>query len=228
VKKFLTSGLTLALLLGLASISMASTVYLDVLTGGNADVYTTSNDLSQISLGLDLPLDEFKFTCNLTSGSINDYLAYNSYRYDIDTASILVKGGYALINDRQLRLDVTGGFYNRTIDWDYLETDRYYDKIETESFYSLTVGLDAKLKLDRKAWIDFSYSFGLNPQVETEYYLYSTTSDLDSISLLNLKFNYLFTPEFGASLGYNCETIDYEGSYKDKYSGLTVGAFFRF
>jgi hypothetical protein len=224
MKKILISGLTLVLVLGLASVSMASTVYMDVWSGGEREASSYSKDLSQISIGLDMPIDDFKLACNLTSGTINDFIDRDLYHCDVDTASILLKGGYALINDRQLRLDITGGFYDRKIDWDYL----YNDDIETESFYSLMLGFDAKLKLDKKAWIDFSYSFGLNPQVDIDYYSYSETEDLDSISLLNLKFNYLFTREFGASLGYNCETIDYENSSKEKYSGITVGAFFKF
>jgi hypothetical protein len=231
MKKILISGLTLVLVLGLASVSMASTVYMDVMGGGDVDWGSFSNDLSQVSIGLDMPINEFKFACNLTSGTIDDYLAPSRFHYDIDTASILLKGGYALINDRQLRLDVTAGFYDRIINWDYHEADSEGYYIETESFYSLIIGFDAKLKLNKKAWVDFSYSFGLAPQQERTYSNYHgdyDVYDVDSISLLNCKLNLLLTPEFGVSLGYNCETIDFDGTSKDKYSGVTVGAFFRF
>lgn len=226
MKKVLISGLTLVLVLGLASVSMASTVYMDVWSGD----YDRGNsyDLSQISIGLDMPIDDFKFACNLTSGTFRDYPGYHRYYYDIDTTSILLKGGYALINDRQLRLDVTAGLYDRVINWDYNDI---HGNLETDSVYSLMLGFDAKLKLNKKAWVDFSYSFGIAPQQEWTYSAYYDEYDLldvDSISLLNCKLNLLLTPEFGVSLGYNCETIDFTSSSKDKYSGVTVGAFYRF
>jgi hypothetical protein len=211
MKKFLTSGLILALVLGLATASPASTVYMDVWNGGEFDTgSSTKKNLSQIAVGLNIPMNEFKFSCELTDGTIDCY----GCKDDFDTSGILLTGGYALVNDRQLRVDITGGFYERTLS--------FYYRGDEKSYYSSMLGFDAKLKLDKKAWLDFNYAFGINPR-----YHYYDYIDIDSISLLKCKFNYRITREFGAALGYNCETIK-NGSYKNKYSGITLGAFLRF
>ena len=215
MKKIMALILSLMMLLGLTSVSMASTIYMDVMSGGEYENKSYYNDLSQIGIGFEVPLDDVTLSGIFTSGTREGY-------YDYDTSSFLLKGGYALVNDRQLRLDVTAGLYNR-------ESDFYYEDFYTESYYSLMVGFDAKLKLDKKAWIDFSYAFGLTPKYDLEDdFGYIGTRDLDSISLLNCKLNLLLTREFGVSLGYTSETIDFKNIGKETYSGLTMGAFFKF
>jgi hypothetical protein len=224
MKKILASGLTLALVLGLATAAMASTVYMDVWNGGEIEqnYYSNTTDVSQIVLGFDVPMDEFKLSCNLTTGSIDGYNR-NYHYYDADTSSIFVKGGYALINERQLRVDVTAGFYDRILTFDS------FDNFE-DSYYSLMLGIDAKLRLDKKAWIDFSYAYGISPRGENTFLDENYPFDVESISLLNCKFNFLLTRELGVSLGYSCEQISFDGYYdKEKFtSGLTLGAFLRF
>jgi hypothetical protein len=224
MKKILTFGLTLALILGLATVSLASTVYMDVWNGGKAEQSYFSNtaDVSQIALGFDIPMDEFKLSCNLTTGTIDAYYRDDDY-YDADTSSIFLKGGYALINDRQLRVDVTAGFYDRILTFDH------FDNFE-DSYYSLMLGLDAKLKLDNNAWIDFSYAYGITPQGENSFLDELYPFNVDSISFLSCKFNYLLTRELGVSLGYSYEQISFDGFYdKEEFtSGLTIGAFLRF
>jgi hypothetical protein len=225
MKKIILFGLSLILALGLASVTMASTVYIDFTTDGEVDLDSFTEDFSQIAVGFEMPTDEYKVTCNVTSGTIKNY--FSGYDYtDIDTIGVLLKGGYALINNRQTRFDITGGFYGREIKWDYY----YYHDTDwkKELLYSFIIGFDARLKLNRKAWVDFSYSLGLAPQGEITTFYDSYKYDIDSISLLNCKFNLRLTEEFGASLGYQSETIDLEKNDKMKFAGLTLGVFFKF
>lgn len=211
MKKVLVLVLALILTLGLASVSMASTVYLDVMADGKVDDGTVY-DLSQTSIGLDMPQDEFKFGFDYSNGTID----INSY--DVDTFSFFLKGGYALIDDKQLRLDVTAGYYDRDLDFN--------NGLELSS-YSFMLGFDAKLNLDKKAWLDFSYSFALAPEVKLSTPNGSDSGDLDSISLLNCKFNFLLTNEFGGSFGYRSETLE-GGSDEMTFSGFTLGVFYKF
>jgi hypothetical protein len=218
VKKLFTLGLTLALVLGLASVSMAGTLSLDVIGAGDVDWDNYSEDFSQIAVGLDIPVNEFKLSCDLSTGTVE------SNGYDYDTTGILLKGGYNVINERQLRLDLTAGFYDRKINWDY-----YWDEpTNTTSYYSFIVGFDAKLKLDRKAWVDFKYSYGISPHCDNEDWGETYSYSVDSLSIFDCKFNLLLNPEFGVSLGYHNEIIDYEYLDHETFSGVTIGAFFRF
>jgi hypothetical protein len=220
MKKFSILALTLIMMLGLVSVTWASTVSLDVWSGGEVEQNSYTTDLSQVAIGLEIPINDFKFACNLTSGTILDYKCGYHY-YDVDAASFLLKGGYALVNNKKLRLDVTAGFYDRVITYDDYDNDE-------DSYYSITAGFDAQLKLTQKAWINFSYTYGLAPQGKNTYYDDSDLFHIDSISLLNSKFNVLFTRQFGMSLGYHYETIDFDSSYKEKYSSFTLGVFYKF
>jgi hypothetical protein len=226
VKKFLVLALTLMISLGVASVSLASTVSLDVLSSGEVKVKSNSGsgtpDLSQVSIGIDVPMDKFKFASNISNGAIE-----GTYT-DFDTTSILLKGGYALINNNQIRLDVTGGFYNRERDIYFVHGSHYLGLGEL-SVNSLIIGFDSKFIIDKHIWIDFNLALGISPKLTESLSGYrDQESDLDSVSLLNLKFNYLFTKVIGASLGYTCETIEFNNSYKEEFSGLTVGAFYKF
>lgn len=232
MKKLFTMALTLALTLGLASVSLANTISVDFLHGGEVDWDTpNNNDLSQVAVSFEMPFEEFKFGASLSSGIIKDYEG-QYYDEDIDTASILLKGGYALVNNDDFRLDLTGGFYDRAINWNENQVGNPY--VETESFYSLTLGVDAKIKFSNKAWLDLSYAFGIDPQCDEDYNHDNNydphdieTYDLDSISLFNCKFNFLFNPHFGGSVGYNSE-ISEEGNHTITFSGFTSGIFVRF
>lgn len=229
MKKFLSLTLSMLITLGLASAALANTLYMDIFSGGQVDIEETNEtcDLSQVGVGVDIPFGDIKLAANITSGIIDDY-PYNDY-FDTDTASIHLKGGFAIINDRQVRLDVTGGFFDRIIAYD---NSRYYD--DEESIYSFTVGVDAKIKFNRTAWVDFSYSYGLDPRGKyiyiDNYYEYEDYKSfyVDSISVMSCKLNLLLTDQIGASIGYSKETIGFDRFDKETYSGLTIGAFYKF
>lgn len=223
MKKLISLVLTVILTLGLTTAALAATASLDILTDGKVDSSYSKDDLSQVTLGVDIPLDDFKISCNLNGGQIKE----GKFGFDYDTASIYVKGGYALINDPQLRLDVTGGFYDRQTE----AYDSANNKYPTLSQYAFMVGLDAKVMIHEQAWIDFSYGYGVDPQFDVKYsgphYTYYDTYDLESISVLSCKFNVLLTEQLGVAVGYTTETIDFKDT-KDDYCGLTLGGFIKF
>jgi hypothetical protein len=234
MKKLFSLLFAMLLMAGLTTETLAGTVSLDLFSGGEYEYRSSSGtsiyDLPQTAISLDVPGREFKFACTLTSGTINDYDTDYGYA-DVDTASIFLKGGYALINKKRVRLDLTAGFFTREISWDYLlYSTILHDDIDHDSFYSFTIGFDAKVALNRRAWFDCSYSLGVHPQKERTYFISdSVTGDLDSISVTNFKFNYLFNRRIGLALGYYCENIDFNPyNNKDKYSSVTLGAFYRF
>jgi hypothetical protein len=234
MKKLLCLLFTFNLILGLTTMTLAGTITLDVWGGGEYEYRTsdsaTIHDLPQISLGLEFPAKLYKFAVNISDGKINDYQTDYGYA-DLDTASILLKGGYALVNNKKIRFDLTAGLFDREINYDYLVYSSVLDDyIDTESYYSLTVGLDAKIVLDKRAWLELSYSWGIWPQKErTYYYSKPLTGDLDSIAVINIKFNYLCNRRLGVALGYYCENIEFDlYNNKDKYSSVKLGAFWRF
>jgi hypothetical protein len=221
MNRSLTLCLTVLFILGSASVSLAGTVEMEGWVNGEFND-GAKVDLSQIAIGFDMPMDEFKVAGNISAGTINEY--------DWDTASILLKGGYALIDSDQIRIDLTGGIYNRVIDFkDYVPSGYYNDYYDKDTYSCLLIGIDSKFALTDNMWIDVNYGFGISPQVERNFYYDGpATADLDSIGLFNCKLNVLFTEEIGVSLGYSNETINWDSSAKDTYSGITLGAFYRF
>lgn len=217
MKKLLIPAIALCMVMGFSAVSMAATLSMDILGGGELDDGSEPYDLSEVAVGFEFPNRDFKFAGKVTSGT------YDDLTENLDTASVLLKGGVALVNDRQLRLDLIGGLYSRATDMYHLPYG-----YTTQTYSSLMVGFDARIKLDKRAWIDFSYAFGVNPQMDIDDGDYIYNYDLDALSLLNFKFNMLIAPRFGVSFGYTSDTIDYEGSPKDTYSGLTLGGFVRF
>lgn len=237
MKKLLVLVLTLGMLIGVTSVSMAAgTVSLDVLTSGNFnDDDALSNltddslgdfDLSQTTIGFDIPINNFKIAGSYSSG---DY-KIKHFNGSFDTSSLMLKGGFAALNSKNVRLDITGGYFTRDLDYP-LEINlnkRVYYKHEL-SLSSLSIGLDSKFVFQDNMWLDVDFALGINPKDDISYNGSSESEgDLDSLTTLNLKFNYLFTKQFGGSLGYNWEEWKYKNSWKNTFSGLTAGVFFKF
>jgi len=209
-KKLLVLTLTLMMLLGLASVSMANTLYFDITNGGEVDLENNSGDLSQTSIGANITSDDLKFGFDYSSGTVEN---------DTDALRLLFKGGHALVDDKQARFDITAGYYNRELSNDY------YD--EEASFYSFLIGFDARINFETNAWVELSYNYGLAPEMELSNDTGYLSQDADSLSLLNCKFNYLFSEKLGGSIGYQSEIIDYN-DVRLTVSGLTVGLFYNF
>lgn len=215
--KFLIPVITLTLLLTLASCTLAvNTISMNLLLNGESQLDNTDYDMSQLTLGLTVPVaKKISLGVELASGEIDRYGA------DGDTSSYRIKGAYKIFADQKVSLDLTGGIYHRG-----LEIPGYADY----DVSSLTIGVDGRLKLDSKAWIDLGLALGLLPDEKLdEYFGGYYKADPDSLALFHLKFNYLVNKQFGLSLGYTSESYDSELLPRgNSHTGLNAGAFFRF
>lgn len=223
MKKLLVLALALLMVIGAASVSMAAgTVSLDAFTGDEAKTYSQNFDISQVTLGFDVPIEKFKIAGSFSTGTINEIP-------DVDTTCFMLKGGFAIINDKNLRLDITGGYYKRVSDY-YDEFDGGFIDFD-RSLTSLLIGLDSKFTLQDNMWFELNLGIGMDAELEiTDHPTDDVTKTnlIDSLTTLNLKFNYLFTKQFGGALGYSWEKWEGSDTYKETFSGLTAGVFFKF
>jgi hypothetical protein len=208
-KKVIIPVLTLALMLMLTSAAFAAvnTLSINLTPGGEAEVDGYDYDLSQLSVGLTVPVNnKLELNGEFTSGNIDT-------NYKDGTRSIRLKGDYRIFDDRKLRLDFAGGIYQRSLDlYDY--------KIN-----SLFIGIDGRLIVNKQLSVYSGLSIGLLPEEES----IRGDGDPDSLYLFHIKFNYLLNPRFGVSLGYNSESFNSEVLYGDSYyKGFNAGVFFRF
>lgn len=178
------------------------------LTSGDAEVGAVDGDLSQFSMALTVPLNnKVEFNGEFATGDI-DFSSEN-----VDTTSLRLKGDYRIFEDRTVRLDVAGGYYQRSLD---------LDDYSVSSFFA---GLDSRIKLTPKLWVYGGLALGLINDEEAGH----ESGNPDSLYLLHLKFNYLINPRLGVSAGYFNESFDSELlNDNHSYNGLTFGAFFRF
>lgn len=176
------------------------------LTSGDAEVGRTNEGLDQFSLALTVPLNnKVEFNGEYCQGDID---AHDS----IDTTSMRLKGDFRIFEDKTVRLDVAGGFYQRSLDSrDYKVT-------------SMFAGIDGRIKLTPKLSVYSGLGFGLVNNEDWD----NGSGDANSLMLLHLKFNYLINPRFGVAAGYFSESFDSELTGDNSYNGLTAGAFFRF
>jgi hypothetical protein len=212
MKKMLVPFLVFMLTVTLATGVMAKTLSVDLLLDGDSKVGGTGYDLHQFAVGFAMPLRDFNLSFDVASGELG--------KYD-DTFSWKAKAGYPLFQDKKVELDLTGGVFHRKVEIPY-----YADY----TVNTLFIGVDGKLKLDRKMNVDLGLGYGILPKEELarndgRYY----KGDPDSLFLFNLKFNYLLNPKVGLSAGYFSEKHQSELLTEDNYhSGITAGAFFRF
>lgn len=173
------------------------------MTSGDAKIDDYSDDLSQVTFGLTVPLNnKLEFNGEFSKGDIDG---------DNDTTTFKLKGDYRIYQDKTTRLDLSGGYYQRSEDFDDYKIS------------SLTVGLDGRIRVDNKLTIYTGLSLGLLPEEEWAH----GEDDVDSLYLFHLKLNYLLNPKFGISGGYFNE--NFKSNHQDiRYNGLTAGVFFRF
>jgi hypothetical protein len=205
----MVSIFTGALMLMFTSAALAgvNTFSINFAPGGEAEVSGYDCDLSQLHFGLTVPVNNrLEFNGELSTGELDDF-------YDGDTISIKLKGDYRIFEDRKVRLDVAGGFYQRSLDQpDY--------KIN-----SLFAGIDCRFRLDAKMSVYTGLGIGLLPNEKLNGY----EGDPESLYLFHIKLNYLLNPRLGLSLGYTSESFESEVLYEDNYyKGFNAGVFFRF
>jgi hypothetical protein len=208
-KKIMFSVLTGALMLMLSATTFAAvnTFSINFTPGGKAAVAGYTYDLNEISFGLTVPINQnLEFNGELTSGEIDSY-------HDGDTSSFRMKLDWRIFEDRQVRIDLAGGIYQRSLDLDDYKIN------------GLTIGIDGRFRLSNQLSIYTGLNIGLLPEEERGDH----QGDPDSLYLFHLKFNYLLNPRFGISLGYSYESFNSELLFDDNYyKSFNAGVFFRF
>jgi hypothetical protein len=216
-KRVMVGTLTMIMVLMLASCTFAVTTFsLNTLLDGKSENGGYNYDLSQWTLGLNVPLNKkLTLSADLLNGEIERNGATG------DTSGYKLKGAYQVFSDSKVCLALTGGLYRRDLELPY-----YADYTVS----SLTFGVDGQLKLDQKAWLHFGLALGLlSDEKLDEYYGSYYKGDPSSLVLFNLKLNYLINKQFGLSLGYVSESYDSDLLIRgNSHTGLNGGAFFRF
>jgi hypothetical protein len=217
MKRFLSLTLLTLLIVGITPHVLATT------TNYNSIIYEASPieqidfqdtygyDMRQYAITADVPIDNFKLGLDCTYslleyGSRKEYEGY-TYKF---------KGGVALFDNDQLRIDLTAGYYNGQ----YRPVEGMSNsKITYESFL---VGLDAKLVISDPVWLNASYVCGIDPQVSTGS---TSTGDLDKLSVANVRINFQLLDDTGLSVGYRWENLinGDDDSLTIEKAGFTVG-----
>jgi hypothetical protein len=173
-------------------------------SSGDAKYGDDTYDLRQYVFGLTVPLNnKVEFNGEFYKGEIEDF---------DDTSTFKLKGDYRIFQNKTTRLDVSGGYYQRSEDWDNYK------------IRSLLVGIDGRVMLNNKLSVYSGLSIGLLPKEESDL----GKGDPNSLYLFHLKFNYMLNSQLGVSAGYFSESFDSDFWRDVRYNGLTAGMFFRF
>ncbi|HYH04945.1 MAG TPA: hypothetical protein VEC37_17775 [Bacillota bacterium] len=226
MKRLLTLSLLTALTLGTVCSTWAmddyNHIYYETVLTEETTYTGSEHDWKQYMITADVPLDKFKFGFEANYGEIEldeatdlvtEYLTYK------------IKGGLAVINSEQARFDLTGGYYKS----DYETEDINY----TINHESLFLGVDLRLMLSERVWLDASYLRGMNPVVKTDFAGAHNKTDMDNLESTNVRINFLLTEDTALSFGYMCEDLRSNASYAAaetnfKNKGYTVGLAYRF
>jgi hypothetical protein len=198
---------TLMLMLSATTFAATNTFSINLTPGGQAVVDGYSYDFDEFTFGLTVPINRnLEFNGEISCGEIDSY-------DNVDTSSFKMKLDWRIFEDRQARLDLAGGIYQRSRDLDDYQ------------IRSLTLGIDGRFKISKQLSIYTGLSIGLLPEEEWG----KLQGDPDSLYLFHLKFNYLLNPRLGVSVGYSYESFNSEWLIDDNYyKGVNVGVFFRF
>jgi hypothetical protein len=216
MKRFLSLTLLTLLTVGIThnalAITNCSTIIYEAAPGEQTDYIGEQYDLIQYAISADIPLDNFKlgFDCTYSLLKNDSRKEYKCYAYKL-------KGGLALANTDQVRLDLIGGYFYGQFRPDDIPGN---DKI---TYDSMIVGLDAKLALSERVWMNASYAYGINPQVSTDG---SKDRELDQLFFANVRLNFQFLEDTGLSVGYRWETIKDAVSASNcdiQNTGYTIG-----
>lgn len=225
MKRFLTLSLLAALTLGTASYTWAiddyNHIYYETVLTEETTYLGNDFDWKQYMLTADIPLDNFKFGFEANYGEIELYDTIDSLT---EYLTYMIKGGLAVINSEQARLELTGGYYKS----DFENEDINY----TINHESLFLGVDLRLMLSERVWIDANYLRGMNPVVKTEYGRLHDKADMDNLESTKVRINFMLTEDTGLSFGYRRDdlksTADTVALTNFENKGYTIGLVYRF
>lgn len=206
-KLLLVLFMSCLMVLGSAVSASATGVYADFMIGGKVeDDWYGDGDANDTYIGIDLPIDEFLINLELLTGDWDQ----RGNRND-DFSGYDLKGGYRILNDRDLRMYLTLSSYHRDF------------KDSGQEFSGILLGADAIANLSKKATLQGSIGFSLSGRFEQDGYHH----DADLLNL-KLKLNYLLAKDIYASLGYRYYGFKIDDLDQEvKAKGLTLGVNFK-
>jgi hypothetical protein len=152
--------------------------------------------------------------CDLKGGDLSDQATQDNRSYKI-------KGGYAIVQNEQVKLDLTAG---------YLYREQSFQNINVEVNYkTFVIGADAIFNLDENMNITTGFEYGLSPDGKLKNSGYK--NDIETHSLLNYQvdFNYFVTENIGLSVGYHSSCWESkEFQYEDTIAGIVTAVTYKF
>jgi hypothetical protein len=192
------------------AVTDCGTIIYEAVLDQDTDYDNSEYDLTQYAISADLPLDNFKlgFDCTYSRLEQDSLKEYEGYAYKL-------KGGIALANTDRIRLDLSAGYF-------YGDYQDQLDDFKI-TYKSCLVGLDTKLALSERVWLNATCAYGVNPQIS---YGSGADFDLDQLTLANVRLNFQFLEDTGLSVGYRWETFKNDLSrseYNIENKGYTIG-----
>lgn len=191
------------------------TAYVDAYAVGTwtyeDDYFDDDGSLDGVIMGIDIPIGKFKigFEYEDISYKVGDY--QDLY----DTTTSIAKGGFQVFGNDKVRVDLTLNYFEREYDGSIV------------SISGLLVGADGLWNISDR--MSLQGSLGLSIDGKAEYEFYEEDDDA-FIVVEKIKYNYMFTDNFGLGVGYNFISILFDDGADTTINtgGITAGITVRF
>lgn len=166
--------------------------------------------LNGIFVGADISIHKFKLGFEYEDSSPQKGDSFIMYDY---TTSIL-KSGFQVCGKDKIKVDLTLSHYEKEV------------AVSKATVSGILVGVDGLWNINNRMFLQGSLGMSLNGKYELN------SDDEDALIMVEkVKFNYMFTDNFGMGFGFRFNSILLESDYDDLVldtGGLTIGATVRF
>lgn len=191
------------------------TAYVDAYGLGTWNIDQSFDDdddgsLNGVIVGLDIPIRKFKLgfeyeDSSLRKGDFTDLGDYTTY---------IIKCGFRVFGNDRVRVDLTLNSFE----------EEFTDSKATVS--GTLVGADGLWNISDRMFLQISLGLSLNGEYQDD-----SVDENAIIMVEKVKFNYMFTDNFGLGFGFRYNSIVIDYNYEDVIvdtAGLTIGATVRF
>lgn len=185
------------------------TAYIDAYAVGtwtyDDDYGREDGTLDGVIMGINIPISKFKIGFEYEDISYETYLS--------DTSTSIAKGGFQVFGNDKVRVDLTLNYFEREYE------------VSKGSVSGLLFGVDGLWNISDRMFLQGSLGLSLDGKAEYESY------EEDAFIILEkIKYNYMFTDNFGLGLGFNFISIlfDDEDFTTIDTGGFTAGITVRF